>query len=118
MDERGVSDGANLFAPLRSWQGSRWVDTVSTASESTTEFDALRERLMGERSRLKQLLGAVTGSLQIIAEDDVSSTKLRDRLNDVSKALGRIENGTYGQCLGCGVALSASRLESAPTMTH
>jgi RNA polymerase-binding transcription factor DksA len=90
---------------------------VGTLSETTPNLESTRERLQAERDRLKQLLGAVTGSLQFSTGDDATSAKLRTRLNDVQKALGRIDNGTYGHCSTCQVEISASRLETLPTAT-
>ena len=35
-------------------------------------------------------------------------------LADVDAALKRIENGTYGQCISCGVQIAEERLEALP----
>ncbi len=37
-----------------------------------------------------------------------------DELNQVASALGRIEAGTYGLCIDCGVEIPAARLHAAP----
>jgi RNA polymerase-binding transcription factor DksA len=87
-------------------------------SETTSNLESIRERLQTERDRLNQLLGAVTGSLQFTSGDDATSAKLRTRLNDVKKAIGRIDAGTFGHCVGCNVEISATRLETLPTATH
>lgn len=91
---------------------------VGILSETTLNLDSIRERLHTERDRLNQLLGAVTGSLQFTSGDDATSAKLRTRLNDVKKALGRIDNGTFGHCAGCNTDLSTSRLEAMPPAMH
>ena len=36
------------------------------------------------------------------------------RLADIDDALGRIDNGTYGQCEQCGWAIPIARLEAIP----
>jgi DnaK suppressor protein len=40
---------------------------------------------------------------------------LRQRLEDVVAALGRIEKGTYGKCTHCGNDIPQERLEAVPT---
>jgi RNA polymerase-binding transcription factor DksA len=91
---------------------------VGMLSETTPNLESVRDRLQTERDRLKQLLGAVTGTLHITMGDDETSAKLRVRLTDVKKAIGRIDNGTYGHCTACSTEISASRLETLPTATH
>ena len=90
---------------------------VGMLSETTSNLDPVRERLQTERDRLNQLLGAVTGTLQMTHGDDASSAKLRSRLTDVKKALGRIEAGTYGRCVSCESEIAASLLEKSPVAT-
>lgn len=41
--------------------------------------------------------------------------QLEDRLTETSKALQRIEDGTYGQCTNCGEYILPERLEALPT---
>jgi RNA polymerase-binding transcription factor DksA len=91
---------------------------VGILSETTSNIESIRERLQTERDRLKQLLGAVTGTLQVTMGDDATSAKLRTRLTGIQKAIGRIDNGTYGRCTACNVEISTGRLESQPTVTH
>lgn len=86
-------------------------------SETTSSLDPVRDRLQAERDRLTQLLGAVTGTLQMHTGDDPHSAKLRTRLNDVKKALGRIDAGTYGRCVACASEIAASILEKSPVVT-
>jgi DnaK suppressor protein len=40
---------------------------------------------------------------------------LKNRLDDVKSALGRLERGTYGQCERCGKEIDPDRLEAIPT---
>lgn len=37
-----------------------------------------------------------------------------DRLDQIDAALARLDNGTYGRCLGCGDDISVGRLEARP----
>jgi RNA polymerase-binding transcription factor DksA len=97
-----------------------------------------RERLERERERLQSLLdGSADGVLQQPQGDDELSTldqhpgdqatTLYEReqavsiaqhaegaLADIDHALGRLEEGTYGQCRVCGVEIEAARLEARP----
>lgn len=43
---------------------------------------------------------------------------LMTMLNDVDKALIKVEDGTYGQCEVCGKKIGADRLEFRPTSTR
>jgi RNA polymerase-binding transcription factor DksA len=48
--------------------------------------------------------------------DDLSlKAKLEAELRDTKKALGAIENGTYGKCKYCGKEIDEKRLEARPT---
>jgi RNA polymerase-binding protein DksA len=40
--------------------------------------------------------------------------KLEDQLEDIDRALQRIEDGTYGQCTNCGNSILPERLEALP----
>ncbi len=42
----------------------------------------------------------------------------RDVLNLVMEALGRIEKGSYGECLHCGGEMQQKRLEAVPWARH
>ena len=39
-------------------------------------------------------------------------------IRDIDDALGRIENGTYGQCVRCGRPLDEERLKAMPTAKY
>src|SRR4030095_3538328 len=39
-------------------------------------------------------------------------------IQDIDDALGRIENGTYGQCVRCGKPLYQERLKAMPTAKY
>ena len=43
--------------------------------------------------------------------------RLADRINRLSAALGRLHDGTYGQCEVCGNAIQPARLEASPDVT-
>ena len=41
-----------------------------------------------------------------------------DRRDEVALALGRLEDGTYGSCEVCGVAIAPARLEAMPATRY
>ena len=47
-------------------------------------------------------------------EAEVLAGQLRDALQDVEAAIGRLEAGTYGLCEKCGQPISSARLEAMP----
>lgn len=49
-------------------------------------------------------------------DDVVTSLALQidGELNEIRAALGRIDNGRYGSCAGCGNAIEPARLEALP----
>jgi DnaK suppressor protein len=47
-------------------------------------------------------------------EAEVLAGQLRETLGEVAEALGRLENGSYGRCEVCGVAVEPARLEAMP----
>ncbi len=47
-------------------------------------------------------------------EADALAGQLRETLDEVARALDRLENGTYGTCEVCGVAIAPARLEAMP----
>lgn len=40
--------------------------------------------------------------------------RVQDELNDVERALKRLDEGTYGTCQACGTAIGDERLEAVP----
>ena len=46
------------------------------------------------------------------------ATRQPHLIQDIDDALGRIENGTYGQCVRCGKPLYAERLKAIPTAKY
>ncbi len=47
-------------------------------------------------------------------ERSAESFTLNARLDDIKKALGKIENGIYGTCEVCGLPIEEDRLEANP----
>ncbi len=56
-------------------------------------------------------------SSQVTAERGEAETlagQLKESLDEIDQALARLENGTYGRCEVCGVAIQPARLEAMP----
>jgi RNA polymerase-binding transcription factor DksA len=47
-------------------------------------------------------------------EAEVLAGQLRETLDEVALAITRLENGSYGRCEVCGVAIEPARLEAMP----
>jgi len=47
-------------------------------------------------------------------ETDVLVTELRSSLQEIERALEKLDEGTYGICERCGKAISPDRLEAMP----
>jgi len=47
-------------------------------------------------------------------EAEALAGKLKDTLEEVHAAIARLDEGTYGMCEVCGVAISPARLEAMP----
>ena len=47
-------------------------------------------------------------------EAEVLAGQLRETLDEVALAIGRLEDGSYGRCEVCGVAIEPARLEAMP----
>ncbi|MDR3031761.1 MAG: TraR/DksA C4-type zinc finger protein [Kitasatospora sp.] len=75
------------------------------------------------RQRLEHARNARLTQLQAIsetgrsAEDDLMSAQrdaIKDVLKEIDEALARVQDGTYGTCLGCSRPVPAERLEILP----
>jgi DnaK suppressor protein len=105
------------------------------------DLDQVRTDLEAERERLRAAIQSVnhdvsleeeTGDLSIGADDHIADsateTFMRELdegleenaehlLAEIDKALGRIEDGTYGTCGKCGRPIAEERLEAVPWAT-
>ncbi len=98
---------------------------LSAASESAHRVQ-LQEEAEQLQSQLREL-GRDESSLdfddnfadsgQVAAEqgeNQALATRLRDQLDDVETALGKLDEGVYGQCEVCGNQIGEARLEVMP----
>ncbi len=100
-------------------------------SEASQEQDLVRGELEKERALLADKVheldakeddleydGNFADSAQVAAEmgeNKVLYDQLRRDLDDIEKALARMDEGTYGTCEVCGEAIGAARLEVMPS---
>lgn len=58
-----------------------------------------------------------TEGLEVSDHDRISAEveELNDMLEEIHIALSRIDDGTYGTCVGCGSDIDAARLTALPT---
>jgi DnaK suppressor protein len=92
-------------------------------------LSTVRSDLADERDRLtEQISGLQPGggsafddnfadSGQVAAEqgeNKVLASQLRSELDEVERALSKLDDGTYGKCETCGEPISEARLEAMP----
>ncbi len=102
----------------------------------TTGFNLLRSRLEGEQKRLIEQLEQLKASVRPAEERREGSPfgkreeeateslelekrlalekRVREQLAEVSHALHKFEEGTYGLCDSCGQPIDPARLEALP----
>jgi RNA polymerase-binding protein DksA len=107
------------------------IDSVRDKLEfaTVTNFPSLKTRLEDQLSELKKRqqhialdltepLNPDSSEQAIETEDDESLEAqvmlIRREVASVQRALTRIENGTYGECVRCGHKISCKRLEARP----
>jgi DnaK suppressor protein len=103
-------------------------DNDETGTESSED---VVERLVEVQSNLTAQLSELDGDENELAVDDnfadsgqvaaeegenrALAAQLRDQLDDVERALAKLDDGTYGSCEVCSQAVGADRLEAVPT---
>lgn len=102
---------------------------------SDVSVDDLRSSLEAERESLRQQLDDLgfgdtaahaydanfADSSQVTAErgeTEAVAQKLREALDEVEHALGKIDGGTYGTCENCGKEIALARLEVMPAARY
>ena len=99
-----------------------------------TVTSSLRAQLESDRAHLRAQIDQLNGgdegsgfddnfadSGQVAAEQgEVQSLarQLREQLDDVERALAKMDKGTYGQCEVCGGEIAPARLEAMPAARH
>lgn len=106
---------------------------------SKKELDDLRERLVAEREELQAQLTTIVEQSFANSQSDISGevsfdeenadagtftfererdlsieNNVRDLLGKVERALGRMDEGTFGLCSRCGKPIEKARLKALP----
>lgn len=103
------------------------MDCESVRSELLAERERVERELQVFEKELSTSLEETSGETpygQHLAENATASadremnlaleSSLRDVLRRIDRALGKLEEGSYGVCDGCGGPIGDDRLEAAP----
>jgi len=101
------------------------MDTSRARALLTAERDEVRDLLKRQETAVREDREAETGDgpwdfgdqaqpLAADATDENVEVTLRDRLNAIERALGRLDDGTYGRSVRSGALIPDQRLEADP----
>jgi len=93
--------------------------------------EALRERLLQEQGRLHDQIGAAQRAAQADGEPRdgdgtqayeqdravIIASGLRTALEEIERALAKLDDGTYGKCDHCAAEIPLERLQVLPQAT-
>ena len=100
---------------------------------NATNTEQLRTKLLQEKAelseRLNKIKADVTGGLEADSKEqaaqlenqevlDALANEATEQLQLITQALQRMEEGTYGTCIGCGTEIDSRRLEARPYAPH
>lgn len=86
------------------------IESLADSREASSETVELDQTRMGRLSRMDAM------QLQAMAKAGQARAKLE--LARIDAALRRLDEGSFGECLDCGEAISEGRLEANPTATR
>jgi DnaK suppressor protein len=89
----------------------------SSATPVPTSWEPFLEMLRAQRSACLEEIRSLSETLLQNGLDTVPLARrgsLERTLEQVDQALGRIDAGTYGVCVGCGTSIPVERLELRP----
>lgn len=95
---------------LEGWREKLQTLRTSLEQELAGSREATRPVDLGEPIGRLTRMDAMQQQQMALARRD----RLRTRLQSVDAALGRIENGSYGECLRCEEEIEPRRLEARP----
>jgi RNA polymerase-binding transcription factor DksA len=94
------------------------ADTAAAKAHLEAQLVELKERQERIAQHLATPLNPDSSEQAVELEDDASlegqAALLVREIASVQRALTRIKNGTYGECVRCGEQISAKRLEVRP----
>ena len=93
-------------------------DTAAAKARLETQLAELEGRLANIARDLAEPLNADSSEQAVEMEDDASlegqGALVEREIASVKRALGRIEEGSYGECVRCGAEIAPKRLEARP----
>ncbi|MBA4163313.1 MAG: conjugal transfer protein TraR [Erythrobacter sp.] len=93
-------------------------NTDATKANLEAQLAELGERQQRIAQDLAEPLNADSSEQAVELEDDASleaqAALVAREIASVNRALLRMENGTYGECVRCGDAIAPKRLEARP----
>ena len=93
-------------------------DTAAFKARLEAELEELESRQTRIADDLAEPLNADSSEQAIEMEDDASlegqGALIAKEIASVKRALARIEDGTYGECVRCGEDIAPARLEARP----
>lgn len=94
------------------------IDTASARTRLEQQLAELQPRQARILADLAEPLNADSEEQAVEAEDDASleaqAGLVAREIASIKRALGRIEEGTYGECVRCGADIAPGRLEARP----
>jgi DnaK suppressor protein len=94
------------------------IDTATVKAQLEERLAELRARQDSIACDLAEPLNADSSEQAIEIEDDAAlggqASLIEREVASVSRALERVAKGTYGECVRCGGAIAAPRLEARP----
>lgn len=93
-------------------------DTAAAKSRLEAQLAELEKRRDRIAEDLAEPLNADSSEQAVEMEDDASlegqGALVMKEIASVKRALARIEDGTYGECVRCGTEIAEARLEARP----
>ncbi len=94
------------------------IDIATAKQRLEAQLAELEQRLASIEGDLAEPADPDSGERAVQMEDDASlegqAAVVVAEIASTNRALDRIANGTYGECVKCGGAISAGRLEARP----
>ena len=93
-------------------------DTEAAKARLEAQLAELKERQDRIAQDLAEPLNADSSEQAVEMEDDASlegqAALIAQEIASVNRALLRVENGSYGECIRCGAEIAPGRLEARP----
>ena len=91
---------------------------MSNKARLETQLAELKERLGRVELDLAEPLNADSSEQAVEVQDDApleaQALLIHREMASINRALDRIANGTYGECVRCGGGIAPARLEARP----